>query len=113
MESSVEKKNKWADIFSTLAWFLVMFQIVDSIFTKIGLNAGYIEANPFWKSLAGSTWFLVLKPVIACGLLYILYKRVGHGNEATYKKASIVLGVLNVLYVGVVVWNAYICGMLF
>lgn len=81
-----------------------VLQFTDNGLTLYGLGAGKVhEANPLLRGLVDRplTFSVVKGSIAAASILAI--REVGKRNK---KAAKILLGILNGLYAGVVIWNA-------
>lgn len=73
----------------------ITLNIVDSYLTKMALQMGATEANPFMATI-GSMW--IAKGLLAIAFVLILY----------YFRKEKVLWLLNFLMIGVILWNSAI-----
>jgi hypothetical protein len=71
----------------------IILNIMDAYLTKISLQMGAIEANPFMTYVGG---VIIIKGAIAFAMVFILY----------YFKKERVLWLLNFLLLGVILWNS-------
>ena len=71
----------------------IVLNIADAYLTKVSLQMGAIEANPFMTYVGG---VVIVKAFMAVALVFILY----------YFRKEKVLWVLNTLMLGVIIWNS-------
>lgn len=81
------------------AVIFVGLNIIDALLTKMGLAIGAEELNPFMIHLGSS---VLAKGLIALGLVVILY----------WFRKERALWLLNLAFLGVVLWNTAIIGVL-
>lgn len=81
-----------------------VLQFTDNGLTLYGLGSGQVhEANPILRPLSDRPLaFSFTKAAVAAGSILAI-REVGKRNK---KAAKILLGILNGLYAGVVIWNA-------
>jgi len=77
----------------------IALNIMDAYLTKISLQIGAIEANPFMTYIGG---VVIAKGLIAAALVFILY----------YFQKDKVIWLLNILLLGVILWNSAVYGIL-
>jgi hypothetical protein len=77
----------------------ILLNIVDAYLTKISLEIGAIEANPFMTHVGG---VVIVKAAISLAMVFILY----------YYNKEKVLWLLNFLLLGVILWNSAVYWLL-
>lgn len=73
--------------------------LCDAYLTKTALTMGAAELNPVLTTWGSS---LIAKALVATGIVLILY---------AFNKGKL-LWVINILFVGVVVWNLAVCAVI-
>ena len=74
----------------------IALNLGDAYLTKVALSMGAAELNPLLTSWGSS---LIAKGLLAAGILFLLY---------AFEKEKL-LWVINMLLVGVILWNLGVC----
>jgi len=77
----------------------IVLNIADAYLTRVALQIGAIEANPFMTYIGG---IVIVKALIAAALVFILY----------YFKKERIIWVLNLVLLGVILWNSAVYWLL-
>ena len=81
------------------ATLFIILNLTDAYLTKAALLMGAAELNPLITQIGSS---IVVKGLLAAAIVFIL----------CYFRKDRVLWPLNILFVGVILWNLAVCGVL-
>lgn len=86
---------------------LVLLQAIDGLVTTALIGTGLVrEGNLVMAGIADTPWFWLGKLFIMAAIVAYLYIRI-KGDEVKYRRATKVLAVAGLVYVGIVLWNGY------
>jgi len=86
---------------------LVVLQAIDGLVTTASIGTGFVrEGNLIMAGVAETPWFWLAKMLIMAAIVAYLYVRI-KGDETKYRRATKVLAVAGLVYVGIVLWNGY------